>query len=198
MVYILLVISVIVLLLLHVYQRYLEFFPAEQTKIYRPPNAFIITTIRKNIFRKKGGLRPEKSTKWKLSMVKGFKNFSLSFGIDTLFFAIMQTWLTISSYSGLAATTILQIEERLHSLKKATDLFTKYKFWPDLALIALLAGLASSWPFIENLKLKEYYKKAMTWIGLVIGILTIAVSFSFYGNEISKNETWIKVNLKCL
>jgi hypothetical protein len=196
MVYALLIFSALLALVLNVWQRYMEYFPESKTKLYKPSPVFIRKTLLKNFFRKQPADQNDPRSKIPIALVAGFKNFFFSFCLVSLVFAALQIWLTITAYSNLSQQTVLGIEARLHFLKEKVAPFEKYKFLPEFLLIALLIGLASSWSFIERLKLRERYKTLMKGFGFVTGLLTIAVCFTFFGNEFEKGEKGIEGQLK--
>ena len=90
----------------------------------------------------------------------------------------------------------MQIEERLHWLKEKVAPFEKYKFISDIAILLLLALCVGLWPALERWKIKTYYKNSMKAVSFLLAILTIAVSFSFFGNEFKKNETGVQSDLE--
>jgi hypothetical protein len=174
----------------------MEYFPTSKTRLYQPPPSFIRTTLLKNFFRKQQTNENDPRLKTKIALVAGFKKFFLSFFLVSCVFAFLQAWLTLSAYSNLSQQTALEIETHIHWLKERIEPFEKYKFFPELVLIALLIGLASLWPIVERLKLKNRYKKLMKGLGFVTGLLTIAVCFTFYGNRFEKGEKGVEGELK--
>jgi len=196
MVYALLILSALAALGLNVWQRFMEYFPASRINVYRPPNAFIKQTILKNFFRKQPSDQNDPHLKVKIALLAGFKKFCLSFCLVSLFFSILQAWLKITAYSNLSEQTVFEIETRIHWLKEKVEPFEKFKFLPELVLLALLIGLASAWPQVERLKLKDRYKSLMKGVGFVIGLLTIAICFTFYGNRLEKGEKGIEGRLQ--
>lgn len=118
MVYALLIISALVALGLNIWQRYMEYFPTSKTSIYKPPVAFVKKTLVKNFFHKQPSDQNDPGLKIKIALISGFKKFTLSFCLVSLFFSILQAWLTTTAYSNLSQQTVLGIETRLHWLKE--------------------------------------------------------------------------------
>ncbi|HEV2481562.1 MAG TPA: hypothetical protein VGS79_17950 [Puia sp.] len=196
MVYTLLALSALATLGLNIWQRYMEYFPPSRTSVYQPSNKFIIQTIRKNFFRKQPSDQNDPHLKVKIALLAGFKKFCLSFCMVSMLFSILQAWLTISAYNNLSEQTVFEIETRIHWLKEKTEPFEKFKFFPELVLLALLIGLAATWPLIERLKLKDRYKSLMKGFGFLTGLLTIAICFTFYGNRFEKGEKGVEGKLQ--
>src|SRR5688500_10227752 len=112
MIYIISAISILMLLALHIWQRYIELFPNERTLLYQPESAFIRKTLMKNFLTKQDTETLDTATKRKIALLKGFKGFVQNFAIVGSFFCILQLWLQLTAYSNLSQNTILIIEEK--------------------------------------------------------------------------------------
>jgi hypothetical protein len=195
MIYSFCILAIIVAVALNIWQRYTEYFPKSRTNVFDPGRSFVLNTIRKNFF-KPGDPGDDQASKLLVALLSGFKKFAIFFGIVALFFSLLQYWLESSLYSNLARKTILEIEQTIHKTNNRFESFDKVKFLPEILLIFLLSVLLFSWPIVEKWKLKQGYKQLTKLVGYGLAILTIATSFTFFGNNFSKNEKGITGKLR--
>ena len=132
----------------------------------------------------------EKVGSWKLTMVKGFKTFCLSFGLISLLFSIFQIWIDFSVNSNLADSSILQIEERLHWLKEKSAPFEKYKFWPDVIFITVLIACASIWPYALVRGTRTILRKKPSLVSGNASLVTLCSVYDLVSYEAKIVEKW--------
>ncbi|MBD0263025.1 MAG: hypothetical protein ICV78_09960 [Tolypothrix sp. Co-bin9] len=198
MIYLLFAISLLTYLFLKSAQSYYEYFSIktsprnDKDKRYQPKNSFswtpkiIVWSFLKSS-KPNWTIKSERSVERKLSIVKSFSHFFSIFCIVAFVFSLLQFWLDTTTQIDTTKATILIIEETQFKIKDFANIF-KIAFGYDILIMFLLLGLASSFPLLEQFKIKEKLKKYNKAVKSILYFLTISTSFTFFGNRFTSQE----------
>jgi hypothetical protein len=198
MIYILFTISLLAYLLLKSAQAYYEYFSIttsprnNKDKGHHPKNSFpwtpkiIVWSFLKSS-KPNWTIKNEKSVERKLSIVKSFSHFVSIFCIVASVFSLLQLWLDTTTQLDTAKATILKIEETQFKIKEFASRF-KIAFGYDILISFFLITLASSFPLLEQYKVKDKLNKYNKAVKSALYFLTISTSFTFFGNRFASQE----------
>jgi hypothetical protein len=101
------------------------------------------------------------------------------------FYAVLQYLFVDREIAGVdAATTLANLESRIHTLSVQTIPYVNVTFWPQLAIVGIIGTLTLLIPALDRKYAMVYTKRILKVLSRLTMALTMMASVTFFGNHV--------------